>query len=116
MSAVLPHLEITPQRPDWLAGVPGFEPGNGGIKIHHLPSLQWSFRKIREIRPVPIDRLDADSECAAAAAQTLRCSLANRRFRRSHIVVYSIVSVSARSAAGSGRAANGASRFPNLHF
>src|SRR6266436_7143141 len=33
MSAVLPHLEITPQRPDWLAGAPGFEPGNGGIKI-----------------------------------------------------------------------------------
>jgi hypothetical protein len=26
MSAVLPHLEITPQRPDWLAGAPGFEP------------------------------------------------------------------------------------------
>src|SRR5712671_367622 len=33
MSAVLPHLEITPQRPHWLAGAPGFEPGNGGIKI-----------------------------------------------------------------------------------
>jgi hypothetical protein len=27
--------------PDWLAGVPGFEPGNGGIKIHHVafPSM-----------------------------------------------------------------------------
>src|ERR1700722_17577670 len=25
MSAVLPHLEITPQRPDWLAGHIGFE-------------------------------------------------------------------------------------------
>jgi hypothetical protein len=25
MSEVLPHLEITPQRPDWLAGVAGFE-------------------------------------------------------------------------------------------
>ena len=25
MSAVLPHLEITPQRPDWLAGHVGFE-------------------------------------------------------------------------------------------
>src|SRR5712671_1279434 len=24
----------TAQRPHWLAGVPGFEPGNGGIKIH----------------------------------------------------------------------------------
>jgi hypothetical protein len=72
------------------------------IGVSNYPSLQWSFRKIHEIRPVPINRLDADSECAAAAAQTLRCSLANRRFRRSHIVVYSIVSVSARSAVGSG--------------
>src|SRR6266478_8975754 len=36
MSAVLPHLEITPRRPDWLAGAPGFEPGNGGIKIRCL--------------------------------------------------------------------------------
>src|SRR6266436_4284305 len=26
MSAVLPHLEITPQRPHWLAGARGFEP------------------------------------------------------------------------------------------
>jgi hypothetical protein len=25
-----------PQRPDWLAGAPGFEPGNGGIKIRCL--------------------------------------------------------------------------------
>jgi hypothetical protein len=36
MSAVLPHLEITPQRPDWLAGAPGFEPGNGGIASSQL--------------------------------------------------------------------------------
>src|SRR6266446_4855834 len=33
MSAVLPHPELTMQRPHWLAGAPGFEPGNGGIKI-----------------------------------------------------------------------------------
>jgi len=26
MSAVLPHLEITPQRPHWLAALEGFEP------------------------------------------------------------------------------------------
>src|SRR6266478_8480009 len=46
MSAVLPHLEITPQRPDWLAGAPGFEPGNGGIKPavphkHWNSAVQW---------------------------------------------------------------------------
>jgi hypothetical protein len=28
MSMVLAHPEITPQRPLWLAGAPGFEPGN----------------------------------------------------------------------------------------
>src|SRR6266852_6087334 len=33
MSRVLLHAEMTPQRPHWLAGAPGFEPGNGGIKI-----------------------------------------------------------------------------------
>ncbi len=31
MSAVFTDSEITPQRPHWLAGAPGFEPGNGGI-------------------------------------------------------------------------------------
>src|SRR5258708_14443046 len=36
MLAVLPHLEITPPRPHCLAGAPGFEPGNGGIKIRCL--------------------------------------------------------------------------------
>jgi hypothetical protein len=27
----------TPKRGDWLAGAPGFEPGNGGIKIRPFP-------------------------------------------------------------------------------
>src|SRR5260370_41902472 len=43
MSAVLPHLEITPRRPDWLAGAPGFEPGNGGIKIRKTPLICKGF-------------------------------------------------------------------------
>src|SRR6266852_8941849 len=43
MSAVLPHLEITPQRPHWLAGAPGFEPGNGGIKIRKRPLICKGF-------------------------------------------------------------------------
>src|SRR5258706_2688546 len=43
MSAVLPHLEITPQRPHWLAGAPGFEPGNGGIKIHKTLLIRIAF-------------------------------------------------------------------------
>src|SRR5262245_46038946 len=30
------HPEITSQKLRWLAGAPGFEPGNGGIKIHCL--------------------------------------------------------------------------------
>src|SRR6266446_6758456 len=45
MSAVLPHLEITPQRPHWLAGAPGFEPGNGGIKIRSTSSRLTSSRR-----------------------------------------------------------------------
>src|ERR1700730_4484629 len=36
MSAVLTYPEITLQRPDCVAGAPGFEPGNGGIKIRCL--------------------------------------------------------------------------------
>jgi hypothetical protein len=36
MSAILPHLETTPRRPDWLAGAGGFEPPHGGIKIRCL--------------------------------------------------------------------------------
>ena len=35
MSAVLPHLEITPQRPDWLAGAGGFEPRHR-LRCHML--------------------------------------------------------------------------------
>ncbi len=60
-------------RTGWL----GCQDSNLGMaesKSTMLPSLQCSFRKINEIRPVPINRLDADSECAAAA-QTLRCSV-----------------------------------------
>jgi hypothetical protein len=41
-----------PQRPHWLAGAPGFEPGNGGIKIQVVRVIyQWTFRKIAEIHP-----------------------------------------------------------------
>ena len=39
----------TPLRPHWLAGAPGFEPGNGGIKIRCLttwlrPNAHWDCR------------------------------------------------------------------------
>jgi len=41
-----------PQRPDWLAGAPGLEPGNGGIKIQMVRVIcQRAFRKNAEIRP-----------------------------------------------------------------
>jgi hypothetical protein len=36
--------------------------------------------------PFPINRLDADSECAAGAAQVLWCSLFHRRHHHAHIV------------------------------
>jgi hypothetical protein len=35
-----------------MAGAPGFEPGNGGIKIHLVCKVyQSAFRKFAEIRP-----------------------------------------------------------------
>ena len=58
MSAVLPHLEITPQRPRWLAGVPGFEPGNDGIKIQVVRIIyQRAFRKSAEIGPQSVQEV-----------------------------------------------------------
>jgi hypothetical protein len=43
-----------PQRPDWLAGAPGLEPGNGGIKIQAVRVIyQCAFRKMAEIQPQP---------------------------------------------------------------
>jgi hypothetical protein len=46
-AAVLTHPETTAPRPRWLAGAPGFEPGNGGIKIRlEIPVFRPSFRKI----------------------------------------------------------------------
>ena len=40
------------QRRDWLAGAPGLEPGNGGIKIQVVRLIYQSlFRKNAEIRP-----------------------------------------------------------------
>jgi hypothetical protein len=56
-----PNLEITPQRPDWLAGAPGFEPGNGGIKIRCTSSRLTSSRR-------------QSSSCVVEAnARTFRC-------------------------------------------
>src|SRR6266436_3534718 len=65
MSEVLPHPEITPRRPDWLAGAPGFAPRNGGIKSLNsvysnnghsektrdsgLFPIRWQFRTVRAV-------------------------------------------------------------------
>jgi hypothetical protein len=87
MSAVLPHLEITPQRPDWLAGAPGFEPGNGGIKSpNSVYSNNGHSEKTRDSGLFPINRLGGSSEWCALLARTAWCMLLHRRFRRSHIV------------------------------
>jgi hypothetical protein len=53
--------------------VPGFDPGNGGIKIH-LFCLPFNGHSEKSTKFDPF-RLDADSEYAAAAAQTLRAPL-----------------------------------------
>src|SRR5258707_820907 len=63
MSAVLPHLEITPQRPDWLAGAPGFEPGNGGIKIQVVRIIYHAHsEKVRKLDLSLFKRLAGISE------------------------------------------------------
>src|SRR5229473_2166258 len=40
---VLTHPETPAQRPHRLAGAPGFEPGNGGIKIRKRPLICKGF-------------------------------------------------------------------------
>src|ERR1700730_18003624 len=40
------------------AWAPGFEPGDGGIKIKQFPIVhQWAFRKTAKMRPQSIQRL-----------------------------------------------------------
>ena len=44
--------KVETERPDSVAGAPGFEPGNGGIKIQLVRgTYQYAFRKICGIRP-----------------------------------------------------------------
>jgi hypothetical protein len=53
MSPVLGMPGNLGERPRWLAGAPGFEPGNGGIKIRLVCMIyQGPFRKIAEIGPL----------------------------------------------------------------
>jgi transposase len=41
MSRILTHREITPRRPDCLAGAGGFEPPHGGIKsLRYIPKIK----------------------------------------------------------------------------
>jgi hypothetical protein len=47
MSALPTQWEITPQIPDWLAGAPGFEPGNGRIKSPETAQSSPNQRKCR---------------------------------------------------------------------
>ena len=82
---------IFPGRRKWpaerLAGAPGFEPGNGGIKIHVVCIVyQWAFRKIVRIHPNLINRLASISEWRDLAAplegnQTDSCLMPVTRVR-----------------------------------
>src|SRR5665647_3796485 len=99
MSAVFVHQEITAQRLDWLAGAPGFEPGDGGIKIRCLttwlrPNLvaHDPFRK-----PVPTFRdhatepeSTAPKHSSARGARTIaaRSRPINARRRSLYMWVY----------------------------
>jgi hypothetical protein len=49
------RAEMGPERPHWLAGAPGFEPGNGGIKISLIIQLfQGAFGKKSQKCPLAI--------------------------------------------------------------
>jgi len=63
-------------RTGWRA--PGFEPGNGGIKLHL--DFKDHFEKSAKFDPFPINRLDADSECAGGPAEALWCVLITLAF------------------------------------
>src|SRR5215510_3099994 len=70
MTWFLTHPDIARQRPHWLAGAPGFEPGNGGIKIRCLTT--W-------LRPIAraafFEKRRADHTGATASDQRFRWRL-----------------------------------------
>ena len=87
MSPLLRQPEIPAERPWWLAGVPGFEPGNGRIKSPNSAySNNGHSEKTRDSGLLPIHGLGSSSEWCALLARTAWCMLLHRRFRRSHIV------------------------------
>src|ERR1700759_4679145 len=58
VSEIFPRNENGPGRPRWLAGAPGFEPGDGGIKIRCLttwlrPNRAWRMRADHSGAPPP---------------------------------------------------------------
>jgi hypothetical protein len=57
------RAEMGPERPHWLAGAPGFEPGNGGIKSSHFPLfIKGRSEKSREFGINPFNGLPDISE------------------------------------------------------
>ena len=86
------------QRPDWLAGAPGFEPGNGGIKIRclttwlrpngrNLPCLAPLFNVLEESAGLKRARSPAKGTRGRSVAQpgsAPRSGRGGRRFKSCH--------------------------------
>ena len=86
------------RRPDWLAGAPGFEPGNGGIKIRclttwlrpngrNLPCLAPLFNVLEESAGLKRARSPAKGTRGRSVAQpgsAPRSGRGGRRFKSCH--------------------------------
>src|SRR6266850_116765 len=67
MSAVLPYLEITPQRPQWLAEAKGFEPPSCRNRVLPIPYTRRAFPRFSaEHRHTAAHRLRPHRLVAAA--------------------------------------------------
>src|SRR3981189_2136611 len=67
-----------PQRPDWLAGAPGFEPGNGGIKIRCLTT--WLRPNLSQDRRARYSGVIAGDQCLPGPPAQTHCRLRGTDF------------------------------------
>src|ERR1700738_4080285 len=71
MSRVLTHREISPRRPDCLAGAGGFEPPHGGIKIRCLAAWRSPNTVLPRLGPAALDH-KARRDAPVSFAQRLK--------------------------------------------
>jgi hypothetical protein len=107
MSRVLTHREISPRRPDCLAGAGGFEPPHGGIKIHtfltknnglHVMIAATLYQRLTRCLSTPLSQGDARpvvSACLAGGTPEVRAGSGRDPLLASWIASCSSGSISA---------------------